>query len=189
VAVLVLGIVLVPQQATAVTVLARAACGVLSATSATTRIAGTIAVRREPRSTVEYSYDEALARYDYPANARTRVGSKPERPPATTLATVFAAKGGATSTGSSGAKQFTPEQRDLVEMAKGDKAAGGVTPEDMEAYKELNAQAGANGFTDPGAVRGPEVHPLRTPQSTLGPGQEPHGHVGPVDHIPVRTVP
>ncbi len=83
-------------------------------------------------------------------------------------------------------KPFTPEQKALVDMAKGDKKAGGITSSDMEAYKKLNAEAGPKGFAEPNAVRGPETHPLRTPQSTPGPGQKPHGHVGPVDHIPVK---
>lgn len=68
-------------------------------------------------------------------------------------------------------------------MAKADKKAGGITPDDMQAYKDLNAE-----LPDPfpsNQVRGPEAHPLRTPDSTPGPGQAPHGHVGPVDHIPV----
>jgi len=55
----------------------------------------------------------------------------------------------------------------------------------MQAYKDLNPEAGANGFTAPGAVRGPEVHPLRDVRSTHGMGQQPHGHMGPVDYIPV----
>jgi hypothetical protein len=84
------------------------------------------------------------------------------------------------------AKKFTPQQQALVDMAKKDKAAGGITPANMEAYKQLNAEAGAKGFTTPGAVRGPEAHPLRSPSSTPGPGQKPHGHVGLVDHIPVK---
>ena len=62
-------------------------------------------------------------------------------------------------------------------MAKADKKQG-IIPGDMEAYKELNA-----GLPDPFAsdkVRGPEMHPGR-PQ-----GKNPHGHVGPVNHIPVE---
>lgn len=31
----------------------------------------------------------------------------------------------------------------------------------------------------------PEAHPLRAPNSTPGPGQQLHGHVGPVNHIPI----
>jgi hypothetical protein len=71
-------------------------------------------------------------------------------------------------------------------MAKADKKAGGMTPRDMDAYKDLN-----RGLSDPfptNQVRGPEAHPLRTPESTPGPGQRPHGHVGPVDHIPIKEL-
>ena len=70
-------------------------------------------------------------------------------------------------------------------MAKADKSAGGMTAEDMGAYKDLNKE-----LPDPfpsNQVRGPEVHPLRTPQSKPGVGQTPHGHVGPVDHIPIKV--
>ncbi len=83
-------------------------------------------------------------------------------------------------------REFTQEQKDLVEMAKKDKQKGGISIGDMEAYKQLNAEAGAKGFATPGAVRGPEVHPPRTPHSKPGPGQAIHGHVGPVDHIPIK---
>lgn len=82
--------------------------------------------------------------------------------------------------------KHTPEQEALIDMAKKDKQAGGITAGDMEGYKQLNAEAGPKGFPEPGAVRGPEVHPLRTPQSKPGAGQKPHGHVGPIAHIPVR---
>lgn len=85
--------------------------------------------------------------------------------------------------------QHTPEQKDLVDMAKRDKQKGGITEGDMEAYKDLNKEAGAKGFPEKGSVRGPETHPPRTPQSKPGPGQQPHGHVGPVDHIPVKPDP
>ncbi|HRI48935.1 MAG TPA: hypothetical protein PLW65_02030 [Pseudomonadota bacterium] len=83
-------------------------------------------------------------------------------------------------------REFTQEQKDLVEMAKKDKQKGGISIGDMEAYKQLNAEAGARGFATPGAVRGPEVHPLRSQHSQPGPGQKLHGHVGPVDHIPIK---
>jgi hypothetical protein len=81
------------------------------------------------------------------------------------------------------AKVFSKGKQALVDMAKADKAAGGITRGDMKAYKELN-----EGLPDPfpaDKVRGPETHPLRTPQSKPGPGQLPHGHVGPIDHIPI----
>jgi len=63
-------------------------------------------------------------------------------------------------------------------MAKADKRAG-MTKADMEAYKDLNKQ-----LPDPFPaykVRGPEVHPNRGPQA-----QQPHGHFGPVDYIPIK---
>jgi hypothetical protein len=65
--------------------------------------------------------------------------------------------------------------------------AGGITPGDMKAYQDLN-----KGLPDPfpaDKVRGPERHPLRTPESRPGPGQERHGHVGPVNHIPIKNGP
>lgn len=73
---------------------------------------------------------------------------------------------------------FSSEKADLVDMAKRDKAAGGITSDDMEAYKELN-----KGLPDPfpeTRVRGPETHPTRPH------GSSPHGHVGPVEHIPIK---
>jgi RHS repeat-associated protein len=75
-------------------------------------------------------------------------------------------------------KEFSPEKRALVDMAKGDKQRG-MSSEDMQAYKELNQT-----LPDPfptRKVRGPEAHPNRGPSS-----QQPHGHVGPVNHIPIR---
>ena len=68
-------------------------------------------------------------------------------------------------------------------MAKKDKRTG-MTRGDMQAYKDLNKE-----LPDPfpaGKVRGPEKHPLRTRESTPGPGQKLHGHVGPVNHIPIK---
>ena len=82
----------------------------------------------------------------------------------------------------SSGKQFSKEKQALVEMAKADKRSG-ITPEDMEAYKELNKE-----LPDPfpaNQVRGPEAHSSGGPHS-----QQPHGHVGPVRHIPiVESVP
>ena len=68
-------------------------------------------------------------------------------------------------------------------MAKRDKKTG-MTTGDMDAYKDLNKE-----LPDPfpeRQVHGPERHPSRTPDSSPGPGQEWHGHVGPVNHIPVK---
>ena len=82
-----------------------------------------------------------------------------------------------------GGKAFSKEKQALVDMAKGDKRTG-MTSGDMQAYKDLN-----KGLPDPfpaDKVRGPERHPLLSPSSTPGPGQEWHGHVGPVNHIPIK---
>jgi len=86
-----------------------------------------------------------------------------------------------------GGKAFSKEKQAFVDMAKGDKRTG-MTSGDMQAYKDLNKGLPDPFPTTPGnqAVRGPEVHPLRTPDSTPGPGQSPHGHVGPVSHIPIK---
>jgi RHS repeat-associated protein len=76
------------------------------------------------------------------------------------------------------AVKFSREKQMLVDMAKADKKRG-ISRADMQAYKDLNAE-----LPDPfpkGQVRGPETHPSRSPSS-----QQPHGHVGPVNHIPVN---
>lgn len=77
-------------------------------------------------------------------------------------------------------KEFSKEKQSLVEMANGDKKTG-ITPGDMKAYKDLNKE-----LPDPfpsNKVRGPEAHSSGAPSS-----QSPHGHVGPVNHIPVREL-
>jgi hypothetical protein len=78
----------------------------------------------------------------------------------------------------SGSKAFSKEKQALVDMAKADRRKG-MASGDMQAYKDLN-----KGLPDPfptNKVRGPEAHPTGAPHS-----QQPHGHVGPVDHIPIR---
>jgi RHS repeat-associated protein len=75
------------------------------------------------------------------------------------------------------AARFSNEKQALVDMAKADKKRG-VSRGDMDAYQDLNA-----GLPDPftaNRVRIDEGHPSRSPHS-----QVPHGHVGPVDHIPI----
>jgi RHS repeat-associated protein len=75
------------------------------------------------------------------------------------------------------AKAFSKEKEALVDMAKIDERKG-VRRSDMDAYQDLNA-----GLPDPfpaDKVRIDEGHPSRRPHS-----QVPHGHVGPVDHIPI----
>lgn len=69
-------------------------------------------------------------------------------------------------------KRHTREQSDLIDMAQRDKKTG-ISQGDAEAYRELGKESGVR-------VRGPEVHPNRPY------GQNPHIHVGPVDHIPVK---
>ena len=90
---------------------------------------------------------------------------------------------GLEAAGKRGSKAFSKEKGALVDMAKGDKKTG-MTRGDMDAYKDLNKE-----LPDPfpeRQVHGPERHPSRTPDSSPGPGQEWHGHVGPVNHIPVK---
>ena len=75
-------------------------------------------------------------------------------------------------------KQFSRGKQALVDMAKADKRTG-ISEADMQAYKDLNKE-----LPDPfpaKMVRGAEAHPDRGPHA-----QQWHGHVGPVDHIPVR---
>jgi hypothetical protein len=77
-----------------------------------------------------------------------------------------------------GKNVFSEAKQALVAMAKADKKRG-ITEADMEAYKALNKE-----LPDPfpaNKVRGPETSPTRGPAS-----QKPHGHVGPVNHIPIK---
>ncbi|WP_240517155.1 RHS repeat domain-containing protein [Shewanella algae] len=88
--------------------------------------------------------------------------------------------GDAAAAGIKGSKVFSKEKQALVEMAKMDKKNGGVTQGDMDAYAELNAE-----LSDPfpsNQVRGLETHPDRAN------GSAPHGHVGPVNHIPEKKI-
>jgi RHS repeat-associated protein len=74
-------------------------------------------------------------------------------------------------------RAFSKEKQALVDMAKADKRSG-VTREDMQAYKDLNK--GLPDSFPANKVRLDEGHAGGAPHS-----QEPHGHVGPVDHIPI----
>lgn len=75
--------------------------------------------------------------------------------------------------------RHSEEKEALVGMAKKDKKIG-ISKGDMKGYFDLNKE-----LPDPfaeGQVRGPEAHPDRpSPQA-----KRLHGHVGPVDHIPVK---
>ncbi len=50
----------------------------------------------------------------------------------------------------------------------------------MQAYKDLNSEL-ADPFPS-NRVRGPDSHPSAKSESS----QQDHGHVGPVDHIPIK---
>jgi len=70
------------------------------------------------------------------------------------------------------------EKEALVDMAKRDKRKG-MTEDDMQAYKDLNEE-----LPDPfpkNKVRGPEQHNRGGKHS-----RSPHGHVGPIGHIPIK---
>jgi RHS repeat-associated protein len=73
-------------------------------------------------------------------------------------------------------KRFTPDQGALVEIAKEAERAGGVTKSEAEILVNWGKEVG---FGD--RARGPESHPNRPF------GKEPHIHVGPVNHLPVRN--
>jgi hypothetical protein len=75
------------------------------------------------------------------------------------------------------AKRFSKEKQALVDMAKLDKRFG-ATRADVNAYGELN-----RGLPDPfpgSRIRVDEGHLSGAPHSRV-----PHGHVGPIDHIPI----
>ena len=72
-------------------------------------------------------------------------------------------------------KEHTPDQEAAIDLAKGAKHTG-VSPEDAETLVEWGNEVG---LTPPS--HGPETHPDRKQPSS----QNPHIHVGPVDHIPV----
>ena len=79
-------------------------------------------------------------------------------------------------------KRNSPEKEALTDMAKQDKRTG-ITESDMQAYRELNEELPDAYPTN--KMRGPESHPkAKSPSS-----QKPHGHVGPVNHIPVKPDP
>jgi RHS repeat-associated protein len=79
-------------------------------------------------------------------------------------------------------KRFSKEKEALVDMAQKDKKTG-MTSGDMQAYKDLNSELD-DPFKD-GQVHGPEKHPNRPAPTS----QQLHGHVGPVDHIPIKDDP
>jgi len=76
-------------------------------------------------------------------------------------------------------KRYSSEKEALVDMAKADKKKG-ITEADMQAYKDLNKDLKDPFPTD--KVRGPE----RSPEAKSQSSRDSHGHVGPVDHIPIK---
>jgi hypothetical protein len=70
-------------------------------------------------------------------------------------------------------KQFDEDQEAAVELAKEAADKGGLTEDEAEALVELGNDVGL-------PSHGPETHPGRPF------GKNPHIHVGPVGHIPVK---
>jgi hypothetical protein len=104
---------------------------------------------------------------------------------ATNLAALGADVGGALIPGATGlglgvraekaaekARKFNAEQDALIQMAKEAKRKGSVSADDAKAFGDLAREANV-------PFRGPETHPSRN-------FTDPHVHVGPVDHIPVK---
>lgn len=70
-------------------------------------------------------------------------------------------------------RHFTPDEQAVIDLAREAKKAGGLTPEEAEALKEFAGETRL-------PVRGPESHPGRPF------GKQPHIHIGPVNHIPIK---
>lgn len=68
--------------------------------------------------------------------------------------------------------KFKAEQDALIQMAKEAKRKGSVSADDAKAFGDLAKETNI-------PFRGPETHPSRN-------FTDPHVHVGPVDHIPVK---
>jgi uncharacterized protein RhaS with RHS repeats len=69
-----------------------------------------------------------------------------------------------------GSKRNSPDQQAVIDLAKEAQKKGGLSADEARALQDLAKDAGVR-------TRGPESHKDR-PQ-----GQNPHIHVGPVDHI------
>jgi len=69
--------------------------------------------------------------------------------------------------------RFSDDAAALVDLAKEAERTGGVSPADAETLLKWADEVGLSS-------RGPEVHPGRPY------GQNPHIHIGPVGHIPVK---
>lgn len=76
---------------------------------------------------------------------------------------------------------FTPQQQAVINLADEQrKGKGYVTADEAATLLEW-----ADEYDVPYS-RGPEQHPLRTPNSLPGPGQDWHIHIGPIRHLPMR---
>lgn len=69
---------------------------------------------------------------------------------------------------------FTAEQDAVIQLAKDAKRTGGLTQGDAGTLREWAKEYGL-------PARGPEIHPNRPGWA----GENPHLHIGPVNHIPV----
>ncbi len=126
-------------------------------------------------SGIGYVWNNTVVPYIFPTNSSPAPNSTPSSTPSPTASPTTGTVG---QQKSCPPKAFSKEKQQLVDMAKKDKHTG-MTADDMEVYKELNKQL-PDPFPD-NMVRGPETHPGRGPSS-----QQPHGHVGPVNHIPIK---
>ena len=70
-------------------------------------------------------------------------------------------------------KPYNPEQNALIQLAKEANRKGGVTPNEANILRDWANETGL-------PFRGPEAHPGR------GFGSNPHIHLGPINHIPVK---
>jgi hypothetical protein len=95
-----------------------------------------------------------------------------------TIVGTLLGSGKAAREGFDAARRFSKEKEALIDMARRDQRTG-VTRADMEAYRELNKS-----LPDPfpsNKVRVDEGHSRRGRHA-----QRPHGHVGPIDYIPIK---
>lgn len=75
---------------------------------------------------------------------------------------------------------FTPDEQALIELAKEAARKKGVSPDDAETLVGWGRELG----WPEDLARGPEIHDDTRPDSWGG--QNPHIHIGPVNHLPIR---
>jgi len=99
----------------------------------------------------------------------------------TILANAIPGEGEAAALAEKQALRFSSEKEALVAMAQLDKKIGkGISEADMQAYQDLNKELGKEGFPA-NKVRLDPGHSCAGPHAQI-----PHGHVGPVDYIPIK---